>query len=311
MIKRLVNGTWYPEITEDEIRRAAVAENRFSGRISADGSSGFPAAAGRYHLYVCYACPFAHRTLIARKLKNLEHIISISVLDPYWGRADGWTFSDCEGCTPDTANGFRFLHQVYTRANPDYTGRVTVPLLWDKKTGTAVNNESAEIIRMFNSEFNAFGDASIDLYPAQLRQEIDDINGFVQRYVNTGVYRAGFARTQEQYDQAVDELFQALDELELRLGHHPYLVGDQPTEADWRLFPTLVRFDVVYYGALKCNLRRLVDYPNLWRYTRSLYRVPGIADTVHLDHIKRHYYDHYTGIINRMIVPRGPLVEFA
>lgn len=311
MIKALVDGVWHPALEEGPAFRAAAARSRFRGRISADGSSGFKAEAGRYHLYVSFACPFAHRTLILRKLKRLEDAISLSVLDPYWGGTNGWTFGDCEGCTPDGVNGARYLHQIYTRANPTYTGRVTVPLLWDKRERTAVNNESSEIIRMLNTEFDAFGDAGVDLYPAPLRPQIDEMNAFLQRYVNSGVYRAGFARTQAGYDRAVDELFGALDELEARLGRQPYLAGDRITESDWRLFVTLVRFDVAYYGALGCNLRRLVDYPNLWRYTRSLYHVPGIAETVRFDHIKRHYYDHYTGIINRTIVPKGPLLDFS
>jgi putative glutathione S-transferase len=311
MIKRLVHGIWHPEVSDRIAPAAARSETSFRNWVTADGSSGFKAEPGRYHLYVSYACPFAHRTLIVRKLKRLENVISVSVLDPYWGQPHGWTFSDCDGCTADTVNGLDYLHQGYTKAKPDYTGKVTVPLLWDKTQHTAVNNESAGIIRMFNREFDAFGNATVDFYPEHLRQEIGDVNRFVQRYVNTGVYRVGFAGTQAIYDKAVDELFLVLDELEARLGRQRYLTGDWITEADWRLFPTLVRFDTVYHGALNCNLCRLVDYPNLWRYSRELYHVPGVAETVRFDHIKRHYYDHYTGIINRTIVPKGPLLDFS
>jgi putative glutathione S-transferase len=311
MIKQLVNGKWCSQVCDREIAGAARSQTGFRHWVTADGSSGFKAEPGRYHLYVSYACPFAHRTLIFRKLKKLEDVISISVLDPYWGRPEGWTFSDCDGCTADTAGGFDYLHQLYTKANPHYTGKVTVPLLWDKDQGTAVNNESADIIRMLNREFDAFGDATVDFYPAHLRREIDEVNRFVQRYVNTGVYRAGFAATQAIYDKAVGELFQAFDQLEHRLSQRCYLVGDWITEADWRLFTTLIRFDTVYYGALNCNLRRLVDYPNLWRYTQALYHTPGVTETVHFDHIKRHYYDHYTGIINRTIIPHGPALDFS
>lgn len=311
MIKQLVTGKWYPQVCDREMLAAARLQTGFRHRVTADGSSGFKAEPGRYHLYVSYACPFAHRTLIFRKLKRLEGVISISVLDPYWGRPEGWTFSDCDGCTADTVGGFDYLYQLYTKANPHYTGKVTVPLLWDKNQGTAVNNESADIVRMFNREFDAFGDATVDFYPQHLRQEIDEVNRFVQRYVNTGVYRAGFAPTQAIYDKAVGELFRALDELEDRLSHRCYLIGDRITEADWRLFTTLVRFDTVYYGALNCNLRRLVDYPNLWRYTQTLYHTPGVSETVRFDHIKRHYYDHYMGIINRTIIPQGPTLDFS
>ncbi len=311
MIKALVDGVWRSEVTGNPTPPTAETRSRFHGRVSADGSSGFKAEAGRYHLYVSYACPFAHRTLIFRRLKRLEAAISISVLDPYWGGVNGWTFGNCEGCTPDDINGARYLHQIYTMANPTYTGRVTVPLMWDKREGTAVNNESSEIIRMLNTEFDAFADTAVNFYPIRLRAQIDEMNDFLQRFVNTGVYRAGFARTQQDYDKAVDELFGALDELETRLARQSYLFGDRITESDWRLFVTLIRFDVAYYGALGCNLRRLTDYPNLWRYTRRLYHVPGIADTVRFDHIKRHYYDHYTGIVNRTILPKGPLLDLS
>jgi putative glutathione S-transferase len=234
----------------------------------------------------------------------------MSVVDPDWGGLNGWVFGNGSDCIPDTVNGYDYLYQVYTQAKPDYTGKVTVPVLWDKHLGTIVNNESSEIIRMLNSEFDAFSDATVDFYPQELRAEIDEINAFVLDRVNMGVYKAGFASDQAAYEQAVDILFDALDSLEVRLSGNRYLVGDQLTEADLRLFVTLVRFDAVYYGALNCNLRRLVDYPNLWEYTRRLYHIPGVADTVKLDHIKRHYYDTHEGLINRRIVPKGPVIDF-
>lgn len=311
MTKALVNGVWHPDVSERATLAALKRASGFRHAVTSDGSSGFKAEAGRYHLYISYACPFAHRVLIFRKLKRLEDTISISVLDPYWGGRHGWTFGDCESCTPDDVNGARYLHQIYTNANPFYTGRVTVPLMWDKRARTAVSNESSEIIRMLNSEFDAFGDPAVDFYPESLRTQIDEMNGFLQRYVNTGVYRAGFARTQADYDESVDELFRALGELEARTARQSYLLGGRLTEPDWRLFVTLIRFDTVYYGALRCNLHRLVDYPNLWHYTRRLYHVPGVAETFRPDHIKRHYYDHYTGIINRTIIPKGPLLDFS
>jgi glutathionyl-hydroquinone reductase len=312
-MKLLIDGIWYPnQLDSDElrVRRAQERERFFHNYVTADGSSGFKAESGRYHLYVSYACPWAHRTILLRQLKKLEDVISMSVLDPDWGGPNGWVFSNSNDCIPDTANGYDFLHQVYTQAKPDYTGKVTVPVLWDKLQRTIVNNESSEIIRMLNSEFDAFGDASVDLYPQELRAEIDEINAFVFERVNMGVYKAGFASSQDAYETAVDVLFDALDTLEVRLSDRQFLVGDRFTEADIRLFVTLVRFDAVYYGALNCNLRRLVDYPNLWNYTRRLYHLPGVADTVKLEHIKRHYYDIHEGLINRRIVPKGPLLDF-
>ena len=281
----------------------------FHDRVTADGSSGFPAAPGRYHLYVSLACPWAHRTLILRKLKRLEDAVSLSVVDWFMGDG-GWRFSEREGCIPDTVTGAAFLHQVYTRARPDYTGRVTVPVLWDKQRGTIVSNESAEIVRMFNGAFDAFGDAGVDFYPAPLRREIDAVNELVYETVNNGVYKAGFATAQGAYEEAFDALFATLDELEARLGRQRYLVGDRPTEADWRLFTTLVRFDAVYYGHFKCNRRRLIDYPNLWSYTRELYQVPGVAETVNMRHIKGHYYGSHRHLNPTGIVPKGPALDF-
>ena len=307
----LVGGVWRDEWydTEKTGGRFVRSESVFRDWVTADGSSRFPAAAGRYHLYVSLACPWAHRTLIFRKLKRLEQAISLSVVD--WHMAEqGWQFSEREGCIPDTVNGARFLHEVYTRARPDYSGRVSVPVLWDKETGAIVNNESSEIIRMLNSAFDAFGDRSVDLYPAPLRREIDAINARVYDAINNGVYKAGFATSQAAYEAAFDELFAALDDLEARLARQRYLVGNRITEADWRLFTTLVRFDAVYVGHFKCNRQRLVDYPNLWSYTRELYQVPGVAETVSMRHIKGHYYGSHRWINPTGIVPKGPAIDF-
>ncbi len=284
-------------------------ETQFRDRVTADGSSGYPARAGRYHLYVSLACPWAHRTLIMRRLKRLEEAISVSVVDPHMGD-DGWAFSDAPGCIPDPINGARFLRDVYLRARPDYTGRVTVPVLWDRERGTIVNNESAEILRMLEQEFDAFGRADLDFYPPELGVQIDRINPYVYERVNNGVYRAGFATTQVAYEEAVEALFDALDSLERRLREQAWLCGERVTEADWRLFTTLVRFDAVYHGHFKCNLRRLTDYPELWDYTRALYQVPGVAETVSLEHIKRHYYTSHPQINPTGIVPVGPRLDF-
>lgn len=283
------------------------AESQFRERVSADGSSGYTAEPGRYHLYVSAACPWAHRTIIYRKLKRLEDVISISVVDPVMSD-QGWAFTD--GGTPDTVNGFTYLHQAYTRSKPDYSGRVTVPVLWDKRTKRIVNNESAEIIRMLNSEFNAFTPVKTDFYPAALRQEIDVVNAFVYERINNGVYKAGFAGSQRVYESAVMRLFAALDEIETRLGRLRYLVGDTLTEADWRLFTTLIRFDAVYVTHFKCNLRRIEDYPSLSNYLRDLYQVPGIAETVNFDHIKRHYFLSHRHLNPSGLVPMGPMLDF-
>jgi putative glutathione S-transferase len=307
-MKLLVDGVWHSGF--QPLKGERIPAGSFRNFISADGSSGFKAQPDRYHLYVSYACPFAHRTILARKLKGLENVISISVLSPDWGDPNGWIFGNWKDTTPDTINGFDYLHQVYTKAKPDFTGRVTVPVLWDKKTGTIVNNESADILRMLVTEFDAFGNASLDLYPQDLRAEIDEINAFVSDRINIGVYKVGFASSQADYDGAIDPLFEALDTLETQLSGKQYLVGDRFTQADIRLFVTLVRFDAAYYGALNCNLRHLTDYPNLWNYTRHIYHLPDVADTVKFDHIKRHYFNTYEGVINRRIIPRGPIVDF-
>lgn len=312
-MKLLVNGVWhsnYPDSAELQAERNRVRAQFFHNWITADGSSGYSAEPGRYHLYVSYACPYAHRTILVRKLKQLEHVISMSVLNPDWGYPQGWMFSGWVDAIVDDVNGHDYLYQVYQQAKPDFTGKVTVPVLWDKQEGTIVNYESAEIMRMLNTEFNAFGDASVDFYPQELRAEIDQLNAFIGDRISDGVYRAGFASTQEAYDSAIEVLFDALDSLENRLTHQSYLVGEDFTEADLRLFTTLVRFDVVYYTALRCNIRRLVDYPNLWNCTRRIYHLPGVAETVKFDHIKRHYFDVHKGLINHRIIPKGPKVDF-
>jgi putative glutathione S-transferase len=303
----LENGVWREgrdarTVNGEFVRR----DSQFRDRVTADGSSGFPAEPGRYHLYVSAACPWAHRTLIFRKLKRLEHAVSVSNVGPVIAD-QGWPLD----AGADTVNGFRHLHQVYTKAQPDYTGRVSVPVLWDRKRHAIVNNESSEIIRMLNSEFEASAGAHDDYYPQRLRGEIDAVNKVVYESINNGVYRCGFATTQEAYKRAFDALFSALDRMEERLDRSRYLVGDRATEADWRFFTTLVRFDAVYYGHFKCNLRRIENYPNLSNYLRDLYQVPGVADTVDMDHIKRHYYASHRHINPTGIVPKGPELDFS
>jgi putative glutathione S-transferase len=291
------------------------ADSGFRNWVTVDGSpgpggsGGFAAAAGRYHLYVSFACPWAHRTLIYRKLKGLEDIITVSVVHPLMP-AESWVFGDYPGATEDHVNHADYLHEVYRKAAADFNGLVTVPVLWDRKLGTIVNNESSEIIRMLNSAFDAFGNADLDLYPEALRAEIDAINQPVYEHINNGVYRCGFARTQKAYDRAYDQLFDTMDMLEQRLSSQRYLTGERITEADWRLFPTLVRFDPVYYNHFKTNKRRLIDYPNLWAYTRELFQMPGIAETVNMDHIKYHYFASHRSINPTGIVPRGPEIDF-
>jgi len=276
--------------------------SKFRSWITADGSSGYPAEPGRYHLYVSLACPWAHRTLITRVLKGLQDAISVSVVEPVM--TEGWSFSDA---LPDRLHGFQYLHQLYAAADPQYTGRVLVPALWDKKTRTIVSNESSEIMRMFDA---AFTGNDVDLYPIALRPQIDAVNAFVYDNINNGVYRCGFATEQAAYDRAFDRLFSALDRVEGELGRRAWLAGEQPTEADWRLFTTLVRFDAVYFGHFKCNRNRIEDFPNLSRFLQTLYRAPGIAATVNMDHIKRHYYMSHTQINPTRIVPAGPRLKF-
>ncbi|KAA6186332.1 glutathione S-transferase family protein [Thiohalocapsa marina] len=291
-------------------------ESTFRHWVTADGSpgptgeGGFPAAPGRYHLYVSYACPWAHRTLIVRALKGLDKAISVSVVHPIMP-AESWVFGEYPGSTPDQVHGFSRLGQLYEQSAPGFDGVVTVPVLYDMERQCIVNNESSEIIRMLNRAFDAWGCAELDFYPAHLRDEIDAVNALVYENINNGVYRAGFATTQQAYEAAYDQLFDTLDALETRLGRQRYLVGDRITEADWRLFPTLVRFDAVYHGHFKCNRQRLVDYPNLWSYTRELYQIPGVAETVHMDHIKLHYYGSHRGINPTGIVPKGPDLDFS
>ncbi len=280
------------------------------GRAGPSGASGFQAEAGRYHLYVSYACPWAHRTLIFRKIKGLEDMISVSVV--HWYMAEnGWTFADGDGVVPDPIHDADYMYQVYQAADSSYTGRVTVPVLWDKTKNTIVSNESADIIRMFNSAFDGIGATEGDYYPEPLREEIDDVNARVYDTVNNGVYKAGFATTQEAYEEAVEPLFESLEWLDGRLSARRYLAGDRITEADWRLFTTLVRFDPVYVGHFKCNRRRIVDFENLWPYVRDLYQVPGVADTVHMDHIKSHYYASHDTINPTRIVPVGPEIDYS
>ncbi|MEI5682146.1 MULTISPECIES: glutathione S-transferase family protein [unclassified Mesorhizobium] len=312
----LVDGKWVDRWydTKDSGGHFVRQQSGWRDWITADGkpaagrTRGFEAEPGRYHLYVSLACPWAHRTLIFRALKKLDDVISISVVHHFMGE-NGWTFQTDDGATGDTLYGLDFLHQIYTKADPSYSGRVTVPVLWDKKEQTIVSNESSEIIRMLNSAFDEWGDASVDLYPQALRGEIDAINDLVYPAINNGVYRAGFATTQEAYEEAFKELFAALDTLEDRLSRQRYLVGDRLTEADWRLFTTLVRFDPVYVGHFKCNLRRIADYPNLSNYLRDLYQVPGVAQTVNMRHIKAHYYGSHATINPTRIIPVGPEID--
>lgn len=312
----LVDGVWHDvwydtKETKGHFMRAA---SQFRNWVTADGSAGpsgtggFKAEAGRYHLYVALACPWAHRTLIFRKLKGLEEIISVSIVDPLM-LENGWEFKNRDGGTVDHLFGAKAMWEIYTKADPHYSGRVTVPVLWDTKTGTIVNNESSEIIRMFNSAFDGLTASTADYYPEALRGEIDRINELVYDTVNNGVYKSGFATTQQAYDEHVGKLFETLDSLEKRLGESRYLVGTTLTEADWRLFTTLVRFDAVYVGHFKCNIRRIEDYRNLSAYLRELYQVPGVKETVNMAHIKRHYYASHKTINPTGIVPMGPALD--
>jgi glutathionyl-hydroquinone reductase len=310
----LVDGEWRDEDPVNEIGKAGNfqrVDSVFRDRITADGSSGFPAEARRYHLYASYGCPWAHRTLIYLALKKLTGVISVAIAAPSLPK-QGWMFEDnptFPDCTPDRVNGFRYLHQAYAASNPHYTGKVTVPTLWDKKTRRIVNNESSEIIRMLNSEFGALGADPTDFYPKHLRAEIDRINEQVYANVNNGVYRCGFARSQPAYDEAYDALFATLDEIEARLGRQRYLVGNQITEADWRLFPTLARFDVAYFSLFKCNRNRIADFPNLLNYLRELYAVPGVAQTVKPRYYVMGYYS-ITRVNPTGIIPKGTPVDF-
>ena len=313
----LIDGQWVDQWYDTQASggRFVRSEAQFRNWVTADGAAGptgvggFQAEAGRYHLYVSLACPWAHRTLIFRALKGLQAMIGVSVVNPFMG-SEGWSFEPDAGVIADEVNHARYLRQVYTAALPRYSGRVTVPVLWDKERRTIVNNESGEIIRMLNSAFDGLGAAADDFYPPALRAAIDEMNGFVYPNVNNGVYRAGFATSQAVYEQAVSELFAALEVLEQRLAQHRYLTGARITEADWRLFTTLLRFDAVYHGHFKCNLKRIADFPNLWGFTRELYQWPGVAATVNMDHIKGHYYRSHDMINPTRIVPLGPQLDF-
>src|SRR5690554_137720 len=305
----LVDGQWHDQWydTDSTGGKFERSEAQFRRWVEADPLAQFPAASGRYHLYVSYACPWAHRTLIFRKLKQLEEHIGVSVVHPLM-LENGWEFA--QQPLHDALFSSNFLYELYLKADAKYSGRVTVPVLWDRETNTIVSNESADIIRMFNSAFNSITGNMRDFCPASLRAEIDAMNDFVYHAVNNGVYRCGFATTQKAYEEAFHELFAALDKLELHLTKHRFLVGEQLTESDWRLFATLVRFDAVYVGHFKANLKRLVDYPNLWAYVRALYQVPGIAETVNMAHIKHHYYGSHGTINPTGIVPVGPELDF-
>jgi len=313
----LVDGEWKDkwydtESTGGRFERSAAAFRNWitaDGSPGANGEGGFKAEPGRYHLYVALACPWAHRTLIFRKLKGLESMISVSVVNPIM-REHGWTFRPGYKVHSDPILKAEFMHQLYTHAMSDYSGRVTVPVVWDRKNDTIVSNESADIIRMFNSSFDGVGARAGDFYPEALRAEIDSVNSTVYDNVNNGVYKAGFATSQEAYEEAVIPLFDTLDELEERLGEQRYLCGSQITEADWRLFTTLIRFDAVYVGHFKCNLRRIDDYPNLSNYLRDLYQVPGVSETVELRAIKLHYYGSHDTINPHYVVPMGPALDF-
>lgn len=303
----LVDGKWQDK-WYDTSKNGGKFErqaSKFRDNVSNDEDAKYPVESGRYHLYVSLACPWAHRALIFRKLKGLEEHIDVSVVHPEM-LDNGWEFKEYPGSTGDKLYGFDYAHQIYTKVKPEITTRVTVPILWDKQTETIVNNESAEIIRIFNSGFNALTSNDDDYYPEALRQEIDDINEMVYHDINNGVYKAGFATTQKAYEEAVNALFHALDIVEERLSKQRYLVGSNITEADWRLFTTLIRFDAVYHGHFKCNKKQIADYPNIYGYMKELYQVPGVAETVNFDHIKRHYYFSHTMINPTQIIPVGP-----
>lgn len=315
---QLVDGKWEDvwydtQSTKGKYVRQSSAFRSWitaSGEPGPSGEQGFKAEIGRYHLYVSLACPWAHRTLIFRALKGLEDVISVSVVNAIMG-ADGWTFEPGSGVIPDSVNNVSRLHKIYTLADAYYTGRVTVPVLWDKQKETIVSNESSEIIRMMNSAFDGLGARAGDYYPPELREEIDALNATIYSTVNNGVYKAGFATTQAAYEEAASALFATLDSLEQRLSSQRYLLGSQVTEADWRLFTTLVRFDPVYVGHFKCNRRRIFDYPNLWAYVCDLYQTHGVSATVSIDHIKQHYYQSHTTINPTGIVAIGPDIDYA
>jgi glutathionyl-hydroquinone reductase len=312
----LVDGVWQDDVSRTKdghfVRPTTQFRNwvTLDGDLGSSGVGGFVAEAGRYHLYVSLSCPWAHRTIIFRKLKGLENVISMSTVSPDMLK-DGWTFNVAEGSSGDTANGKNKLSEIYLLADPRYSGRVSVPVLWDKKRKTIVNNESSEIIRMLNSAFDAFTNVHTDYYPEKLRAEIDRLNDLIYPNINNGVYRAGFASSQAAYEQAFRNVFDALDEIEQLLSQHRYLVGNTITEADWRLFCTLIRFDAVYYSHFKCNWRHIYEFPNMSNYLRDLYQVPGVGETVSIEQIKRHYYGSQRQVNPTGIVPVGPQLDFA
>lgn len=307
---QLVEGKWTSKRQqEDSQGRFFRPDTTFRDRITADGSSGFKTESGRYHLYISWACPWAHRTAIMRKLKGLEDVISLSVVDPIMGE-EGWAFSDYPGSIPDTVNGTKYLRDVYIKADPKFTGRVTVPVLWDKETNKIVNNESRDIIRILDTAFADFAKRDINFYPQNLQTKIEETIDAIYQPINNGVYRAGFATSQEAYDGAVTELFDALDYWEEVLANQRYLCGEVITEADWCMFTTLLRFDAVYYVHFKCNLRHIYEYPNLWNYLKDLYQQPGVKETCNLEHIKRHYYKSHPNVNPSGIVPKGPILDF-
>ncbi|HIK05180.1 MAG TPA: glutathione S-transferase family protein [Trichormus sp. M33_DOE_039] len=306
----LKDGQWISEREQEDSQGKFIRPTTtFRKQITADGASGFKAESGRYHLYISWACPWACRTVIMRRLKGLENVIGLSVVAAEIDQ-NSWEFKDEPGSIPDTVNDVKYLWQIYLKADANYTGRVTVPILWDKQTGTIVNNESREIIRMLDTEFNALAEERINFYPQHLQTVIDETIDKIYQPINNGVYRAGFATSQTAYEEAVTELFAALDYWEAVLSKQRYLCGDQITEADWCMFTTLFRFDAVYYVHFKCNVRRIVEYPNLWNYLKELYQFPGVKETCNMDHIKRHYYRSHPKVNPTRIVPKGPVIDF-
>jgi glutathionyl-hydroquinone reductase len=309
----MVKGKWTTDGNErdqkDESGQFTPMPTTFRDRVTADGKSRFQAEAGRYHLYVALGCPWAHRTLIMRELKGLNDAISVSIVDPIMSDL-GWVFSEAPGTIPDSVNHAQYLQEIYVKADPQYTGRVTVPVLWDRQTQTIVNNESREIMRMFDVEFAELATQKIDLYPRDLQQKIDETINAIYMPINAGVYRAGFATLQTAYEEAVTDLFKHLDRWENILNQQRYLCGDRLTEADICMFTTLYRFDTVYHGHFKCNLRQIIDYPNLWNYLKDLYQHPEFKATCNLDHTKRGYYMSMTEINPNRIVPNGPIINF-
>lgn len=307
---QLVEGKWVSKREQEDTQgRFIRPSTTFRDRITADGSSGFKAERDRYHLYISWACPWANRTAIMRKLKGLEDVIGLSVVDPIMGE-EGWKFSDYPGSTPDTVNGAQYLREIYLKTDPNFTGRVTVPVLWDKETNTIVNNESREIIQILDTEFGDFVKSDWHFYPEDLRDKTEEAMDAIYQPINNGVYRAGFATKQEAYEEAVTELFDALDYWEQVLTKQRYMCGDRITEADWCMFTTLFRFDAVYYVHFKCNLRHIYEYPNLWNYLKDLYQQPGVKETCNLDHIKLHYYKSHPNVNPHGIVPKGPFLDF-